>query len=530
MKSALILLGLLWSGDVFAAAPPWALNPADFEHSASLTTVLATDFQPVAGTDNLLAAFAGAELRGVAAPVEVLGQWIYFLTVYADQSGETLQFKVYLAAQDAVFDIRETLVFQPHATYGNPTSPLALNAIVAFDFPPAWSPIADQLIEVGQSFTAIDLDDHLQSEDGDPVRFSVSGPDFAPPRLSVQIGAGNVMSIAPPSPGWTGSETLVFTAVENTANRLTALAQATFSVRQPDRPPQIAPIPDQTVRQYRVFAPFDLDEYLTELDDDAVTWSLSLPFAEMGTGLPPGWSVAGASFEQAMSVTAAVALRGQKPGAGNNRLAAFVYDPSRPNGLGAVRGVASPVVVGQQVLYFLTIYANQGGEQIVFRYYHAQSYQIYPVKERLTFAANALHGDPQNPLLLRAGALSYTLDGDNVVTVEVLDPAFTGSEAVRFTAADQGTAKGLKTTAEVNFTVEAAQTIYGDVTGDAQVTAEDAEWIMEHVVGSRVLGGVDATLADVSGDGRISPFDARLVRQFVAGLISQFPVEAGGGN
>jgi hypothetical protein len=529
MKSALILLGLLWSGGVFAAAPPWAVNPVDFEQSVAVTAVLAADFQPVAGPDNLLAAFAGAELRGVAAPVEVLGQWIYFLTVYADQGGETLQFKAYLAAEDAVFDVRETLVFQANATYGDPTSPLALNAIVAFDFPPVWSPIADQVIEVGQSFQAIDLDDHLQSEDGDPVRFSVSGPDFAPPRLSVNVGAGNVVSIAPPGPGWTGSETLVFTAVEETANRLTALAQATFSVRQPDRAPQIAPIPDQTIRQYRTFAPFDLDDYLTELDGDAVAWSLSFPFTGLGTGLP-GWSVAAASFEQTMSVTAAVALRGQKPGAGNSRLAAFVHDPSQPNGLGAVRGVASPVVVGQQTLYFLTVYADQGGEQMVFRYYDAQSDQVYQVKERLTFAANALHGDPQNPLLLRAGALSYALDGDNVVAVEVLDPAFTGSEAVRFTAADQGTAKGLKATVEVNFTVEAAQTIYGDVTGDGQVMAEDAEWIMEHVVGSRVLGGLDATLADVSGDGRISPFDARLVRQFVAGLISQFPVEAGGGN
>ena len=72
--------------------------------------------------------------------------------------------------------------------------------------------------------------------------------------------------------------------------------------------------------------------------------------------------------------------------------------------------------------------------------------------------------------------------------------------------------QGLSATTEVVFTVEAAQTIYGDVTGDEQVTAQDAEWIMEHVVGTRVLGALDATLADVSGDGQISPFEARLVR------------------
>ena len=60
------------------------------------------------------------------------------------------------------------------------------------------------------------------------------------------------------------------------------------------------------------------------------------------------------------------------------------------------------------------------------------------------------------------------------------------------------------------------------------MTEQDAVWIMEHVVGTRVLVGLDAALADVNGDGRISPFDARLVRQFVAGTIGQFPIENGG--
>ena len=530
MKSAYVLawLGLLWGGDVFAAAPPWSVNPVDFEQSAAVTAVLAADFEPVTGAANLLAAFVGQELRGVAAPIEVLGQWVYFLTAYADQGGETLQFKAYLAAADAVVDVQETLVFQANATSSDPTNPLVLNAIVDFDFPPVLHPIADQLIEVGQTFAAVDLTAHLTSRDGDPVRFSVSGPDFAPPQLNVSIGPGNVVTVAPPNPGWTGAETLIFTAVEETPNRLTALTEATFAIRQPDRPPQIDAIPDQTIRQYRIFAPFDLDDYLTELDGDAIAWSLSVPFSGLGPG-PPAWSVSPTSYEQTMSATAVVSLRGQQPGTGNNRLAAYVFDSSQPNGLGALRGVASPVPVGEQMLYFLTIYANQTGEQIVFRFYDAQSDQVYPVKESLTFAANALHGDPQNPLPLRAGVLSYALASNNVVTVEALDPRWTGSEVVRFTAADQGTAKGLAATAEVNFTVEAAQTVYGDVTGDEQVTAQDAEWIMQHVVGTRILGGLDTTLADVSGDGQISPFDARLVRQYVAGLIAQFPVEVGGG-
>lgn len=525
----LLLLLFVWGRAAFAVAPEWGVNIADFEQSAALTAVLAADFEPVAGAGNLVAAFVGEQLRGVAAPVEVSGQWIYFLTVYANQSGETLQFKAYLALEDAVVDVQETLVFQANAIHGNPSAPLVLNTILNFDFPPSLTPIADQQIEVGQAFAAIDLAAHLESQDGDPVGFGVSGPDFARPRLSVVIGPGDVVTLAPPSPGWTGTDTLIFTAVEDTDNRLTALTEAYFSIRLPDRPPQIAAIPDQTIRQQRVFASFDLDDYLTELDGDAVAWTLRFPFAGLGPSAP-SWSVSAAAYERTMNATAVVSLRGQIPAVGGHLLAAFVQDASQPGGLGEVRGVAAPVAVGEQYLYFLSIYANATGEPIVFRFYDATSGQIYAIKESLVFAANALVGNPQQPLVLQAGALAYALDAANVVTVEVLDPAWTGSESILFTATDQGTVQGLSATAEVVFTVEAAQTIYGDVTGDEQVTAQDAEWIMEHVVGTRLLGGLDAMLADVSGDGQISPFDARLVRQFVAGLISQFPVEGGGGG
>ena len=519
-----LITALLWSGSSFAAVPNWSVNPAEYGQSAALTAALTADFEPVEGADNLLAVFVGSEVRGVAAPVEVGGQWLYFLTIYADQSGEMLTFQAYLAAEDAVFNVQESLYFQSNAILGNPADPVGLNAIIGFDFPPVLAPIADQLIEVGQSFAAINLDAQLQSEDGDPVRFSVSGPDFAQPQLSVNIDANNVVTISPPTSGWTGSETLIFTAVEETDNRLTALAEATFTIRLPDQFPQIGAIPDQTIRQLRTFDSFDLDDYLLPSDGDEVAWSLDFSAVGGGAGAP-SWSVATASFEQSMSVTAAVTLRGQMPASGSHLLAAFAGSE--------VRGVAAPIEVGGQTLYFLSVYANGAGEAITFQYYDAIDDQIYPVKETLTFSANALLGDPQNPLALQAGALDFGLHADNVVTIEVLDPAWTGSETVQFTATDQNTLLGLSVSASATFTVETAVTIYGDVDGDEHVTEQDAEWIMEHVVGTRVLAGVAgvaATLADVNGDGRISPFDARLVRQFVAGAIGQFPIESGGAD
>ncbi len=519
----LLILSFLWVGKSSAIAPDWRVDPAAFEASMAVTAVLFADFDVVAGAENRIAAFVAGEIRGVAEPVEVGGQWMVFLTVYGDNSGEMLEFRAYIAAEDGVFAARETLVFQANSISGSPSDPFALNVVLNFDFPPVIGEIADQVVDIGESFTAIDLGQHLQSQDGDPVRWSASGVNFAKPRLSVQVSASNIVAIAPPSPGWTGTDTLVFTAVEQTENRLTALVAARFTVRLPDRSPEISPIPEQHTRQFRSFAPLDLDDYLIERDGDEVSWGLAFPAAN-ATG-PPSWSVSIAVYELTMSATATVSLRGQTPDLADHLLGAFAVEPNSPDGLGAVRGVAAPVLVGDEQMYFLTIYANEPGEEIVFRFYDAESGAVYPVGETLNFAANTLLGSPQLPLELRAGNLSYNIDGDNVVHVDVLDPAWTGGDEVLFAVVDQGTEQELAASLQVRFVVEPAQMIYGDVTGDEQVTALDADWIAEHVLGMRVLSAFDANLADVSGDGRISPFDATLVRQYVVGIISRFPVE-----
>lgn len=527
-----LALWLLWAYPTFAAAPDWVVDPTAYELSATMALTLSVDHEPVAGPDNRLAAFANGELRGVALPVKVLDRWVFFLTVYADQSGDTLTFKAYVSADDLLLDAEETLVFRPNARYGSAGDSLPLNALHNYDSPPALRAIADQRIELGQAFAPVDLRAHLQSADGDPVRYGVSGPGFRRPRLSVVVSPDDLVSVSPPHQYWVGTDTLVFTAVEETGNRLTAVAQATFTIRPPDHPPGLRAIPDQTIRQQRAFAPFDLDDFLIELDADAVAWTLAFPSPGATTGPPVyTWSVPNSSaYESSMAVTADISLHGQRPAAGANRLAAFAADPSRPGGLGELRGMATSVSMGERELFFLTVFANQAGEQILFRYFDAANGQVYPVATSLSFTANAAHGDPQTPLELRAGVLAYSLDEEHVVRVEVLDPAWTGEETVRLTATDQGTSRQLSSSAEVSFRVDPAQTRLGDVNGDDQVTALDAEWIMEHVVGARVLGPVDAALADVNGDGRISAFDVRLVLQYAAGLTSGFPTEANGGH
>ncbi len=66
----------------------------------------------------------------------------------------------------------------------------------------------------------------------------------------------------------------------------------------------------------------------------------------------------------------------------------------------------------------------------------------------------------------------------------------------------------------------------GDVSGNGRVTAFDAALVLRSTVGLIVIS--DTLIADVSGNGTISAFDASLILRFVVGKITIFPAETGG--
>jgi len=68
-------------------------------------------------------------------------------------------------------------------------------------------------------------------------------------------------------------------------------------------------------------------------------------------------------------------------------------------------------------------------------------------------------------------------------------------------------------------------TIYGDISGDNQVSSQDALLAAQHTIGLTILTSFQIQKGDVSGDGKVSAYDAALILQKIAGLISKFPVE-----
>lgn len=68
-----------------------------------------------------------------------------------------------------------------------------------------------------------------------------------------------------------------------------------------------------------------------------------------------------------------------------------------------------------------------------------------------------------------------------------------------------------------SYTDGSAQKPY-DVNNDGRITAVDARWILQDIVGLRKLTPAQKAVADVNGDGRISAVDARWILQSIVGL------------
>jgi photosystem II stability/assembly factor-like uncharacterized protein len=67
--------------------------------------------------------------------------------------------------------------------------------------------------------------------------------------------------------------------------------------------------------------------------------------------------------------------------------------------------------------------------------------------------------------------------------------------------------------------------LYGDISGEGDVTAYDAALTARIAVGLDALGD-KLTVADVSGDKQVTAYDAALIAQKAVGLITKFPVES----
>ncbi len=101
--------------------------------------------------------------------------------------------------------------------------------VTAVNDPPVVAGIPDQSVAYGANFSTFDLDDYVTDPDNPPsdINWTFSGNTD----LSVSIDTAHVVTVSKPSPDWSGSETITFTATD--PGNETGSDDATFTVASP---------------------------------------------------------------------------------------------------------------------------------------------------------------------------------------------------------------------------------------------------------------------------------------------------------
>ena len=386
-----------------------------------------------------MGAFVGDSCRGVGSPIQHNDGWLYFITVYANGDGETVNFKAWISDTDTVLSVWEAITFTHGFSLGSPDNPYELNTYLNYDFSPIVSGIPDQLIHQDESFDGVRLYDYLELNDSDPIVWQVTG------QVNLVVSLTDSIVYVSPVSGWTGAESLVFSAVDSTENGYAGSDTATYTVLPEDNHPVIAGIPDQTIGINSQFSSFNLNSFLTELDGNDVQFSYD--YSEPSeTDTDPLWSVNHSEYEFNMSATVLVESRGSIAEGAPHTLAAFASD-------GSVRGVASAVQHIDSWLYFITIYSHDAGDSISFRFFDQEHSLNLPIKESLIFSVDAILGGPDTPILFRAGFILTDIDTAGWVELTKTDPMWSGSETIMFSAQDIGTGNSFSSVDEAVFTV-----------------------------------------------------------------------------
>jgi subtilisin family serine protease len=134
--------------------------------------------------------------------------------------------------------------------------------------------IPNQTIDEGGSFTLIQLNNYVT--DGNHTDAEMTWSSSGNNALIVTIDNNkNTATVQTPNNDWSGAETIRFTATDPGA--ASGSQDVVFTVNNINDAPVVADIPDQTVDEGNTFTTFDLDNYVSDVDnsDGEMSWSYS---------------------------------------------------------------------------------------------------------------------------------------------------------------------------------------------------------------------------------------------------------------
>jgi hypothetical protein len=176
-----------------------------------------------------------------------------------------------IAVPDPEWSGSETITFTATDPDGLSDSDTATFTVTSVGDPPVVSDIPDQTIEEGVTFASVSLDEYVADADNEAAEIVWTYTGNVD--LAVSISDARVATVTVPTPGWSGSETITFTATD--PGELSDSDTATFTVTAVNDPPVVSDIPDRSIVQGDAFASISLDDYVTDPDNEAaeIAWT-----------------------------------------------------------------------------------------------------------------------------------------------------------------------------------------------------------------------------------------------------------------
>ena len=103
-----------------AQAPDWSVNASNFQYSMTITSFLSVNGVTLTNANDKLGAFVNNEKRGEANVVYNANadKYLVYLTVYANSSGETINFKIYDSQNNQIVDLQKSIIFSINGNVG----------------------------------------------------------------------------------------------------------------------------------------------------------------------------------------------------------------------------------------------------------------------------------------------------------------------------------------------------------------------------------------------------------------------------
>jgi hypothetical protein len=111
----------------------WDIDPTQYEFSSTLTGYFSKNEKNATREDHEIGVFVNGELRGATKSIYIaaLDRYLFFLTMYANEPGESLEFKIYDNFEGSLIELSELFSFEPDLHRGSVESPIPFTEVTS---------------------------------------------------------------------------------------------------------------------------------------------------------------------------------------------------------------------------------------------------------------------------------------------------------------------------------------------------------------------------------------------------------------